>query len=260
MDPTMSYQYDDAFFDFVDASAGRSARVFVELTGTHLFEEASRPAAVADFGCGRGAWVRQWLNLGVPEVLGVDGEYVPREKLLISTNRFLSADLSKPFDIGRRFDLVQCLEVAEHIAPECADTLVGNLVQHADVVIFSAATPGQGGEHHVNERPHSFWRQQFGARGYGMYDAIRPVIGDRAEIEPWYRYNTFVFANAAGAGRLSSAARTALISPEEAIPTFAPLGWRIRCFLIAQLPVPAADAVARLKHRLLNGISRQART
>lgn len=254
----MLYRYDDAFFDFVDASAGRSARVFVEMTGRHLFEEGGRPVAVADFGCGRGAWVQQWLSLGVPEVLGVDGEYVPCEKLLISKDRFIGADLSKPFDLGRRFDLVQCLEVAEHIAPECTDTLLDNLVRHADIVMFSAATPGQGGEHHVNERPHSFWRSKFAARGYRMYDAIRPIIGGKTDIEPWYRYNTFVFATAAGARSLSSEARAALIPSEEAIPAFAPLGWRIRCFLIAQLPVPATNAMARMKHRLMNGVSRQA--
>jgi hypothetical protein len=254
----MQYQYDDAFFDFVDASAGRSAKVFVESTGRHLFEEAARPAAVADFGCGRGAWARQWLDLGVPEVCGVDGDYVPREKLLISQDRFLGADLSRPVDIGRRFDLVQCLEVAEHIDPDCTGTLVDNLVRHADIVIFSAATPGQGGQHHVNERPHSFWRSQFAARGYRMYDAIRPIIRGMTDIEPWYRYNTFVFATDAGARRLSSEARAALITSGDVIPTLAPLGWRIRCFLVAQLPGPATDAMARLKHRLMNGIARQA--
>lgn len=254
----MSYYYDDAFFDFVDSSATRSARAFLEPIGKCLFAE--NLTAVADFGCGRGAWVRQWLNLGVPEVVGVDGEYVSGEKLLISKDHFIGADLSKPLHIGKRFDVVQCLEVAEHIAPECADTLVSNLILHGDVVIFSAATPGQGGEHHVNERPHSFWRSKFAAHGYQMYDAIRPIIRGRADIEPWYRYNTFVFATGVGAKRLASGARARLIASEDAIPTYAPLRWRIRCLLVAQLPDPVMDALARMKHRLVNGASRQPRS
>jgi hypothetical protein len=255
----MSYQYDDAFFDFVDAGAARSAKAFLEPVARQLFADTARPAAVADFGCGRGAWVRQWLDLGVPEVFGVDGDYVPREKLLIPGDRFIAADLSRPCDIGKRFDVVQCLEVAEHIAPECSGTLVDNLVRHGDIVIFSAAPPGQGGEHHVNERPYSFWQSQFAAHGYHLYDAIRPLVGGRADIEPWYRYNTFVFATAAGAKRLSAGARATLVTSGDDIATFAPLGWRVRCFLIARLPFPLTDAMARLKHRLRNGLSTHAR-
>jgi SAM-dependent methyltransferase len=245
------YRYDDAFMDFVDASASRSAKAFLESAGKGLFTATGHPAAVADFGCGRGAWLRQWLNLGLTDVIGVDGEYIAGETLLIPRERFVGADLSRPLDVGRRFDLVQCLEVAEHIAPECAGTLVRSLVRHGDLVMFSAATPGQGGEHHVNERPYSFWRALFAARGYDMYDAIRPLVRLRADIEPWYRYNTFVFATAKGAERLSPEARATLVR-SESVATVAPPGWRMRCFMLARIPVPVMDVLARIKHRLLN--------
>jgi hypothetical protein len=47
-----------------------------------------------------------------------------------------------------------------------ADRYVGLLCGLSSTVIFSAATPGQGGSDHVNEQPHSYWIEKFSARGY----------------------------------------------------------------------------------------------
>jgi hypothetical protein len=45
--------------------------------------------------------------------MGVDGPYVDRRHLMIDGDDFHPADLSQRIDLGRRFDLVQSLEVAE---------------------------------------------------------------------------------------------------------------------------------------------------
>src|SRR5215469_3474240 len=110
----MSYKYDDEFFDFVEASAGKSAAAFIEVVVKDLLS-GLLPQSVIDVGCGRGVWGAEWRRRGVTRCLGVDGEYVPRSSLLIPEADCLPRDLAKPFDLGRRFDLVQCLEVAEHV-------------------------------------------------------------------------------------------------------------------------------------------------
>lgn len=247
------YRYDSEFFEFVDASAGRSARRFIELLEQNVFA-ARRVASVIDVGCGRGVWAAEWRRRGAKRVLGVDGDYVPRDTLLIPRECFLARDLSKPFDAHARFELVQCLEVAEHIAPEAADTLIDGLIRHGDVVVFSAAVPGQGGEHHVNERAYGYWRDMFMARGYQMYDAIRPLLADEFDVAPWYRYNAFVYANRAGAERLSAQARAHHLTATQTVPNVAPLAWRLRCRAVALLPPETANRAARLKHRLMNRI------
>jgi SAM-dependent methyltransferase len=254
----MSYEYDGEFFNFVNASAGKSARRFIEVVEQNVF--AGRcVASVIDVGCGRGVWAAEWRRRGVLHVLGIDGDYVSRDTLLIPRDSFLAADLSKPFDVNTRFELVQCLEVAEHIAPAAADTLIDSLTRHGDVIIFSAAVPGQGGEHHVNEREYAYWRSMFGARGYQMYDAIRPLLGSEVEVEPWYRYNTFVYANATGAERLSAQAQTRLLTPTQPVPNIAPLAWRFRCYLISLLPSGITNVAARMKHRLANRVGPERR-
>ncbi len=50
-----------------------------------------------------------------------------------------------------------CTEVAEHVGPAFADSLVDQLVALLDQIVFTAAVPGQiGGVGHVNEQPHSY--------------------------------------------------------------------------------------------------------
>jgi hypothetical protein len=79
----------------------------------------------------------------------VDGDDVPRGALAIPAAAFWAIEISQPFDLGRRFDLLQCLEVAEHLPEMHSDTLIDNLCRHGDLIMFSAAIPGQGGDFHV---------------------------------------------------------------------------------------------------------------
>jgi SAM-dependent methyltransferase len=148
---------------------------------------------VLDVGCGVGGWVATWLGSGA-DAIGVDGDYVPRDQLCIPDDRFISHDLSTPLDLGRRFDLVTCLEVAEHLPPEAAATIVDSLCRHADVIVFSAAIPGQGGTGHINERWPSFWAELFATHGYRPHDLLRSRLWWDTRCEWWYRQNVLVFA------------------------------------------------------------------
>ena len=145
--------YDVTFLRYMESSGRPSAAAIVP-----LLQQMLPIASVVDVGCANGAWVAEWLRRGVSDAVGVDGEYVDQSSLVIPPECFHAADLSRPFSLGRRFDLVQCLEVGEHIPAEYADVFVGNLVDHGNLVLFSAATPGQGGEYHVNEQPMEYWR------------------------------------------------------------------------------------------------------
>ena len=94
-------------YHFLASFAVRSAqRVVPKLTA------AVPVRSVVDFGCGQGAWLSVWAAAGAT-VVGVDGPYIDRRGLLIDPGDFYAADLSAPIDLGRQFDLVQSLEVAE---------------------------------------------------------------------------------------------------------------------------------------------------
>jgi hypothetical protein len=129
----------------------------------------------------------------VADVIGVDGVYVDRKTLAIPADNFLAWDLEKPLRLARRFDLVMSLEVAEHLPEACAETFVASLTSLGDVVLFSAAIPGQGGTHHVNEQWPEYWTELFGKHGFVVIDCIRHRVWDNTAVCPCYAQNVLLY-------------------------------------------------------------------
>jgi SAM-dependent methyltransferase len=239
----MTYRYDGEFFNHVKGSAGRSASPFLNSVVQVAFDGAS-PTSVLDVGCGPGVWLAEWSRIGVEEVVGVDGDYVPRETLAIPAGAFRAIDISQPFDLKQRFELVVCLEVAEHVPEAHSEALIDNLCRHGDLIMFSAAIPGQGGRFHVNEQPYEYWRAKFEARGFAVFDCARRPVIDLKRIEPWYRFNTFLFANKDGQHRLSNSARHDVVEASTPLENLAPWQWRLRCSIRYRLR-PMLSKVAK---------------
>ncbi len=183
--------YDRSYFTAVTRSALVSARQFLPAALSVL---PNRPRSVADFGCAEGAWlsVLQEINPQT-EIFGVDYASAVTGTLIIPPDRFHAADLEAQIDLGRKFDLVISLEVAEHLKPEAAETFVATLTRHSDQIIFSAAIPGQGAATHFNCQWPSYWRALFKKHGFACFDTIRPLIWENEEIEFWYRQNALLF-------------------------------------------------------------------
>ncbi len=183
--------YTDTFYAVLDTTALPSARRIVPL----LLELIEVKSAV-DVGCGNAAWLAVLKEHGVTDVLGIDGAHASRRHLRIPEEQFTAASLEEPLTIDRRFDLAISLEVAEHLSPKRAEGFVADLTRLAPIVLFSAAIPGQGGVHHVNEQWPDYWAALFDARGYAPIDAIRwRVLGDPA-VAWWYAQNILLFASA----------------------------------------------------------------
>jgi len=235
------HEYGAAFYSYLESFAVCSAQRVVPVVAAAL-----PVASVVDFGCGQGAWLRVWQDAGAA-ILGVDGPYVDRARLLISNDCFKPADLAAPLDLQRRFDLVQSLEVAEHLPPACAETFVGTLTRHGDAVLFSAAVPGQGGEHHVNEKPLAYWRALFAAHGYRAVDLVRPALHGDAAVQGWYRYNTVLYVNAAGAARLSPDAKSAVVPDGQPLAHYWPARDRLRQAVVRTLPVAVVNRLSAFK-------------
>ena len=123
----------------------------------------SQPDSVIDVGCGDGAWLRAALELDAEAVFGISqGE--PQHGL--PEDAFLQADLSEPgLDakiaerLGRKFDLVLALGVAELLPFERSAGFVDELCRLGDTILFSAAIPLQDG--YPNEQWTEFWGLHF---------------------------------------------------------------------------------------------------
>ena len=245
------HEYQGDFFDYINAGSTSSAQVVCPIVCGWL-----TPTSVLDVGCGAGAWCKVWGQSGIHDVTGVDGDYVDSTSLLIEPQNFLSRDLSQSFDLERRFELVCSLEVAEHVPLSSSPIFVANLVRHTDVVLFSAAVPGQGGEFHVNEQPLEFWRKLFASHGFRCFDPLRPRIVTDRRVEPWYRYNTLLYVREERCGSLPHEVRLTEVSPGTDIAERAPLSWRLRNRILLSTPNVVKDRLVELKHAWVRSRSR----
>ena len=242
--PRPSHQYDRTFHRYAERAAARSARTIVPLIASALNYES-----VLDVGCGTGAWLREYARQGAAQVLGLDA--VDKAELLIAPDQFRALDVSQPFDVGRCFDLVQCLATAEHIPPEASRTLVANLTTHGRHILFSAAVPGQGGEHHVNERPYEFWRRLFAEHRFVALDLVRPAIASLQQVDFWYRYNMLLYVHENSLGQLPLDVRRTRVPDRVPIPDVAPITYRIRKALLRHVPRSVVTGLATGKHVLV---------
>jgi SAM-dependent methyltransferase len=182
--------YGDSFYSAIGGSARQSATKILPIV-----LDLIKPSRAVDVGCGTGAWLKVLSDATECEILGVDGDYLPRHFLEIPEDRFLPRDLGQSLSLNQAFDLAISVEVAEHLPRTRAAGFVRDLTELAPAVLFSAAVPAQGGIEHINEQWQSYWIDQFAGNGFETWDVIRPAIWDDKSIAYWYRQNMFLFVD-----------------------------------------------------------------
>lgn len=140
-----------------------------------LLARVLSPGSVIDVGCGPGLYLLPFAAHGA-RIYGIDGASKAGGVLLPS--QFELVDLRNPWVPHAKFDLALCIEVAEHLRPEHAPTLVATLARCADSIFFTAARPGQGGEGHHNEQPQSYWLDLFSQYGFSHHPQHHAVMNE----------------------------------------------------------------------------------
>lgn len=157
-----------------------------------------KPKSVVDIGCGVAQWLKVFKENGIESVLGIDGEHVPSEKIMVDTkSEFKIIDLKriKNLNLTKKFDLALSLEVAEHLPKEKADDFVDFLTRSSDMIVFAAAVIGQTGENHINEQNPDYWKEKFEVKGFVMLDAFREKFWNNKNVNWWYRQNMYLVVN-----------------------------------------------------------------
>lgn len=162
-------------------------------------------ASVANLGAGVGHYELFWAELpaGQPQPASVRscdgaeniGEFALRHP--ISGEPLVSfCDLAAPgLSLGYT-DWAMSIEVAEHIPAGASEkAYLDNLVAHGRKgIVMSWSVPGQGGHHHVNNKPGADVVALMGARGYVFDEAtstrLRGVVDGGAG---WLRNTLLVF-------------------------------------------------------------------
>ncbi|MBW4603746.1 MAG: class I SAM-dependent methyltransferase [Calothrix sp. FI2-JRJ7] len=185
----MQSEYTEDFYNYHQEEARQSAKEIVPLVLGMI------PCKnVVDVGCGKGTWLKVFQEYGVEEILGVDGDYVTPDTLIIPKEKFIPFNLQTPLQLNQQFDLVVSLEVAEHLPIECAEIFIDTLTSLGKVILFSAAIPYQGGINHINEQWPDYWEKLFENKDYLVIDYIRKKIWDNDNIAYYYKQNILIFA------------------------------------------------------------------
>jgi SAM-dependent methyltransferase len=160
-----------------------------------LIFDIIKPETVVDFGCGVGSWLKIAKQLGAKKILGIDGIRVEKTMLCIKEDEFLQHDLTNHLLLENKYDLGICLEVVEHLPEKTANNIVNILTNCSNIILFSAAIPGQDGQCHVNEQWPSYWQNKFALKDFLPVDNLRQKFWDNPKIEWWYKQNIFLYVN-----------------------------------------------------------------
>jgi hypothetical protein len=136
------------------------------------------PATVLDAGCAMGMVVEALRDRGV-EAFGVDISEYAIENVRPDVRPFCRVgSILDPFP--RRYDLIVCIEVLEHLSSRDAERAVANFVQFTDDVLFSSTPKDFKETTHFNVQPPEWWAELFARHGF-----YRDVGFDASFITPW---------------------------------------------------------------------------
>ena len=157
------------------------------LTDTYLrdaliffYNQLPYTPSIYDFGCGDASYSKALVQSNPDiDVAAYDGNPLTPEL----TGGFGGVlDLASNLQLSKR-DWVICFEVGEHVPKKYESILLDNLFHHADKgVILSWATPGQGGNDHVNEQENSYIISEARSRGFDINSSYTKAF--RAGISP----------------------------------------------------------------------------
>ena len=215
------FKYSSTFYSTYADDSALSARHILPIV-----KDLVDPRSVVDVGCGVGTWLKAWLELGVSEITGIDGGYVSRSELLIPEDRFTAMDLSAPTRLETQFDLVESLEVAEHLPESAAESFTAFLCSLGPVVLFSAAIPYQHGTNHINEQWPDYWAKLFIKQGYLTFDVIRDRVWDNPNIAYYYAQNAILFVKAEHLKNIPKLSESRISPAPATLPRVHPRKWQ----------------------------------
>lgn len=164
--------------------------IFVDRPPFEYLARKYSPNSVLDVGCGAGWYLKLLAELGANDIQGVDG--ISSEAVMIDVGRYKKVDLHEPFEFGKKFDLVMCIEVLEHLNPKATQILFDGLAKHAGkTILFSVAEPDQPGVDHINCIPMSQVLKEWKSRGWAP-DLFETYAVRGLSTLSWLRRNLLV--------------------------------------------------------------------
>lgn len=163
-----------------DHVGGGGIKKYVEYVKSYYTQLTQQPLkSVLEAGCAGGWFTKEFLDQGI-EVLALEGSQSGIDYTLrrgVPSQNVLLHDLRRELKLDKKYDVVCCTEVAEHIEPPFSSQLIKTLTDYSDVIWFSFEAPetNMAHYHHCNEQPEKFWVNIFdfyGFQGHKLPDNV----------------------------------------------------------------------------------------
>lgn len=122
------------------------------------------PKTVLDVGCAVGYLVEGLRDRGV-DARGIDVSEYAISQVRDDIKSYCTIQ-SATTKIEGKYDLITCIEVMEHLAPEDFTYAIKNMCEAADTIIFSSTPFDYNEESHYSVNPPSFWAEKFAYNGF----------------------------------------------------------------------------------------------
>ena len=122
------------------------------------------PKTVLDVGCAVGYLVEGLRDRGV-DARGIDVSEYAISQVRDDIKSYCTIQ-SATTKIEGKYDLITCIEVMEHLAPEDFTDAIKNMCEAADTIIFSSTPFDYNEESHYSVNPPSFWAEKFAYNGF----------------------------------------------------------------------------------------------
>lgn len=239
--------YSTSFYDSVDERALR--------TGSRVFEilrdvKSGSSGRISDFGCGTGAFLSAARESELfDNFVGYDLESsIQYVETRMPWAELRVMDLCDSNFIPDNSEWAICTEVLEHLPLSCALQVFDKILGACNAVIFSAAQPGQGGTHHINEQPLTFWLEKAQAKGFRVFDLFRDKLLQLDGVPRFYAHNLFLLVREGYLPELATRGYEA-IHDLSSMKESRTLWERVRYRLLSLLPSRVVTFLARLRPR-----------
>lgn len=126
--------------------------------------ERYHPKRVLDVGCAKGFLVEHLRNCGV-EAFGIDASEYAISRVSPAARPYCKV-ASGDGPISEKYDLITCIEVAEHVPAAVGTRMIHNICNAAQEVIFSSTPSDFNDDTHLNIKTASGWDRAFAEHQY----------------------------------------------------------------------------------------------
>lgn len=131
-------------------------------------DKTFKPKTVADVGCAFGLLTEALVDRGI-DAYGFDvSPYAVSNARSDMEGRLTVHSVVEPIPLrdGKKYDMVVCIEMLEHLPPEQTDLAITNLCACTERILFSSSPDDFDEPTHFNVLPTEEWLKKFKAHGF----------------------------------------------------------------------------------------------